>query len=129
MNINFDIPDNKINNFSASAKRELTKQSCRITKEIIDEASRIEASRRLSDASSEVTQSNVKEAATHPRMVFSRKKVWPIKIVQVVAFVSSLIAGGLFDTKEFSNTTIVIWFVIVLFIAIATNVYLIFNQE
>ena len=69
MNINFDIQDNTVINFKKKKKKELSKQSCRITKEIIDEASRIEASRRLSDAGSEVTQSNVKEAATHPRMI------------------------------------------------------------
>ena len=129
MNINFDIPDNKVINFSSGAKKELSKQSCRITKEIIDEASRIEASRRLSDAGSEVTQSNVKEAATHPRMIFSRKKIWPNKIVQGIAFISSLIAGGLFDTEKFSNTSTVLWFIFVLFIAISSNMYLIFNQE
>ncbi len=83
MNINFDIPENKVINFSNEAKKELSKQSCRITKEIIDEASRIEASRRLSDAGSEVTQSNVKEAATHPRMIFSRKKYGQTKLYKV----------------------------------------------
>ena len=129
MTINFNIPDNKIINFSKEAKKELSKQSCRITKEIIDEACRIEASRRISDTGSEVTQSNVREAASHPRLSFSRKKIWPNKIIQGLAFISSLITGGLFDTDKFNNTATVILFISVLFIAITLNMYLIINQE
>ena len=66
MRIEFDISDEKVQNFSLDARSELTRQSTRIVEEIVDEAGRIEASRRLPDANSEITQSNVKEAATQP---------------------------------------------------------------
>lgn len=74
MRIAIEISDDKIINFSSSAKSELKTHIHRLAEEIVDEASRIEASRRISDTSSEVTQSNVKEAATQPRMTFTKKK-------------------------------------------------------
>lgn len=129
MRIEFNISDDKIVNFSQGAKTELTQQSNRIAEEIVDEASRIEASRRISDTNSEVTQSNVKEAATQPRMIFTKKKSWTSKIIQGVAFISSLAAGGLLDIDKFKEGSHVVCFIVVLFIAIAATVYLIFNQE
>lgn len=74
MKIEFDISDDKIVNFSSGAKNELIHQSQRIAGDIVDEASRIEASRRIYDTNSEVTQSNVKEAANQPRMMVVKKK-------------------------------------------------------
>ena len=130
MKIKFNISDDKIVNFSCGAKAELTQQANRIAEEIVDEASRIEASRRISDTTSEVTQSNVKEAATQPRMIFTKKKSWASKIIQIIAFVSSLVTGGLFDLDKFKEGShVIMCFIVVLFIATATNVYLIFNQE
>ncbi|MDV7187966.1 hypothetical protein R3X25_11795 [Lutibacter sp. TH_r2] len=129
MNIEFEIPDEKVQNFSTDAKTELKNQSCRIAEEIVDEASRIEASRRVPESNSEVTQSNVKEAASQPRMVVAKKKSWLSKIIQIVAFVSTLVAGSLLDTTKFTETNHVIWFIVMSFIAIGTTVYLTFNQD
>ncbi|MGX5689448.1 hypothetical protein [Arcticibacter tournemirensis] len=129
MRIELDIPDEKVQNFSQEAKTELKRQSNRLAEEIVDEAGRIEASRRLPHTNSEVTQSNVKEAATQPRMTVAKKKNWTTKIIQVVSFVSSLIAGSLLDTDKFKETNHVTWFIITSFVAIGTTVYLTFNQE
>lgn len=129
MKIEFDITDEKVQNFSLDAKSELTKQSTRIAEEIVDEAGRIEASRRLPETNSEVTQSNVKEAATQPRMIVARKKSWKSKIIQIIAFGSSLVAGSLLDTEKFKETNHVIWFIIMSFLAVGTFVYLTFNQD
>lgn len=129
MKIEFDITDEKVQNFSRDAKSELTKHSTRIAEEIVDEAGRIEASRRLPETNSEVTQSNVKEAATQPRMIVARKKSWKSKIIQIIAFGSSLVAGSLLDTEKFKETNHVIWFIIMSFLAVGTFVYLTFNQD
>ena len=129
MRVEFDIPDEKVQNFSQEAKTELNRQSTRIAGEIVDEAGRIEASRRLPETNSEVTQSNVKEAATQPRMIVARKKGLKSKIIQIIAFSSSLVAGSLLDTDKFTETNHVIWFIIMSFIAVGTFVYLTFNQE
>jgi DhnA family fructose-bisphosphate aldolase class Ia len=129
MRIEFDIPDEKVQNFSLDAKAELTRQANRIANEIVDEASRVEASRRLPETNSEVTQSNVKEVATQPRMVLAKKNTVKSKIIQVVAFGSTLVAGSLLDTSKFTETNHVIWFIVMSFLAIGTTVYLTFNQE
>ena len=117
MNIEFEIPDEKVQNFSGDARTELKNQSSRIAEEIVDEASRIEASRRVPESNSEVTQSNVKEAATQPRMIVARKKSWLSKVIQLVSFISTLIAGSLLDTEKFTQTNHVIWFIVMSFIA------------
>lgn len=129
MRIEFDITDEKIQNFSQEAKAELIRQSTRVAEEIVDESGRIEASRRLPETNSEVTQSNVKEAATQPRMIVARKKSWKSKIIQIIAFGSSLVAGSLLDTEKFKETNHVIWFIIMSFVAVGTFVYLTFNQD
>jgi DhnA family fructose-bisphosphate aldolase class Ia len=129
MRIEFDIPDEKVQNFSLDAKAELTRQANRIANEIVDEASRVEASRRLPETNSEVTQSNVKEVATQPRMVLTKKNTVKSKIIQLVAFGSTLVAGSLLDTSKFTETNHVIWFIVMSFLAIGTTVYLTFNQE
>jgi 2-keto-4-pentenoate hydratase len=129
MKLEIDIPDEKVQNFSQDAKTELKEQSNRIAIEISDEASRIEEGRRLPETNSEITQSNVREAATQPRMIVARKKSLVSKIIQVLAFISTLIAGNLLDTSKFTETNHVIWFIIVLFVAIGTTVYLTFNQD
>ncbi|MBK9580383.1 MAG: hypothetical protein IPO48_00135 [Saprospiraceae bacterium] len=129
MRIEFDIPDEKVQNFSLDAKAELTRQANRIANEIVDEASRVEASRRLPDTNSEVTQSNVKEVATQPKMVLSKKRTVKSKIIQLVAFASTLVAGSLLDTSKFTETNHVVWFIVMSFLAIGTTVYLTFNQE
>ena len=129
MRIEFDIPDEKVQNFSLDAKAELTRQANRIANEIVDEASRVEASRRLPETNSEVTQSNVKEVATQPRMILTKKKTIKSKIIQVVAFGSTLVAGSLLDTSKFTETNHVVWFIVMSFLAIGTTVYLTFNQE
>ena len=129
MKIEFDISDDKIVNFSTGAKNELIHQSQRIAGDIVDEASRIEASRRIYDTNSEVTQSNVKEAANQPRMMVVKKKTWWTKALQIASFVSSLIMGSLLDTDKFKDISHVIWFIIMTFIAIGTTIYLTFNQD
>lgn len=129
MRIEFEIPDEKVQNFSQEAKTELNKQSNRLAVEIVDEAGRIEASRRLPETNSEVTQSNVKEAATQPRMFVAKKSSRKSKIIQIVAFASTLVAGSLLDTEKFKETNHVVWFIVTSFAAIGTTVYLTFNQE
>lgn len=129
MRIEFDIPDEKVQTFSLDAKAELTRQANRIANEIVDEASRVEATRRLPETNSEVTQSNVKEVATQPRMVLTKKKTVKSKIIQLVAFGSTLVAGSLLDTSKFTETNHVVWFIVMSFLAIGTTVYLTFNQE
>ena len=130
MRIEFDISDETTSSFSEGAKSELIRQCCRIAEDIVDESCRIEAARRIDDdTESEITPSNVKEAANQPKMIITRKKSILQKVVQIIAFLTSMIAGSLLDTDKFNNISHVIWFIVMLFLAISTTVYLIFNQD
>ncbi len=130
MRVEFDISDEATSSFSVGAKSELIRQCCRIAEDIVDESCRIEAARRIDeDTESEITPSNVKEAANQPKMTITRKRSFTHKFVQFFAFVTSMIAGSLLDTDKFNNLSHVIWFIIMLFLAILTTGYLIFNQD
>lgn len=130
MRISFDISDNKINNFSPGARSELKSQCNKVAHNIVDEASRIEASRRIDTATdSEVTRSDVKDAANFSRRLFGKKKSLMVQVIQILASVSSLFAGGLFTPDEFNDKSTLFWFLGVGLIAVVSTVYLVLNQE
>lgn len=130
MKIEFDIPDEKVQNLSQNGKIELTQHSKLLTEEIIDEASRIEASRRSPNTNTEITAAIVNEASIYSRRFPPRhEKSVLTKIIQLVAFISSLVAGSMLDTDKFKETNHVVLFIVALFVAIGTTVYLTFNNE
>lgn len=55
MKIEIDIPDDKLQNLSPTAKTEMEKVAKQYTEEVLDEASRIEESRRTSNSNPEIT--------------------------------------------------------------------------
>lgn len=130
MDIKFEIQEEKVQNLSANARSELENQSKKYSEDILDEASRIEASRRNPGADSEITASIIKEADIFQRRFsLKRDKPWWIKVIQVVGFIATLITGSLLDTEKFKETNHVIWFIIMLFIAVSATVFLTFNNE
>ncbi|WP_337085501.1 hypothetical protein [Elizabethkingia anophelis] len=129
MKIEFEIPDEKVSDLNPNGKSELTRHCKQWTEDIIDEATRIEASRN-DGANTEITAAIISEAATYSkRFPIKSKKKWWMKLIQIAAFISSLIAGSLLDVEKFKETSHVIWFIVTLFVAVATNVYLTFNSE
>ena len=129
MRIEFDIPDEKVSDLNPNGRTELTRHCKQWTEDIIDEATRIEASRN-DGTNTEITAAIISEAATYSkRFPLKHKKKWGIKLIQISAFISSLIAGSLLDVEKFKETSHVIWFIVTLFIAVATTVYLTFNSE
>lgn len=129
MRIEFEIPDEKVSDLNPNGQTELTRHCKQWTEDIIDEATRIEASRN-DGTNTEITAAIISEAATYSkRFPLKHKKKWWIKVIQIAAFISSLIAGSLLDVEKFKETSHVIWFIVTLFIAVATTVYLTFNSE
>lgn len=129
MKVEFDIPDEKVTALNQNGRAELTRHCKQWTEDIIDEATRIEATRN-DGASTEITAAIIAEAATYSkRFPFIKKKKWWIKLIQIVAFIFSLVAGSLLDVDKFKETSHVVWFIITLFVAVATTVYLTFNSE
>ncbi len=130
MKIQIQVSDDKIDHFSSEAKKELKKQSGRITNEIVDEACRIEATRHIPDTASEITQSIVNEAATQPQMKFGKKKTRRYQITQVSAGISSLLSGLLLDFDNMATNLIVfIISLVLLAIALVTHTCLILKYE
>lgn len=129
MKVEFDIPDEKIQYLNLNGRTELTRHCKHWSEEIIDEATRIEASRNQG-TNIEITAAIISEATMYSkRFPLKTKKGISVKIIQLIAFIFSMIAGSLLDTDKFKNTTHVIWFIITLFIAVSTTVYLTFNSE
>jgi hypothetical protein len=129
MKVEFDIPDEKVKNLNYNGQAELAKHCKHWTEEIIDEATRIEASRN-DGTSNEITAAIISEAAGYSkRFPLKQKKKWWIKVIQIVAFISSLVAGSLLDIEKFKETNHVIWFIAISFVAVATTVYLTFNSD
>lgn len=130
MKVEFDISDEKVQNVSEGGRIDLALHCKKFAEDTVDEASRIEASRRSPNTKTEVTAAIITEAVTYSRRFPAKpRKSIKNKLIQVVAFVSTLITGSLLDTDKFKETSHVIWFIISLGLALGTSVYLIFNSE
>lgn len=130
MNIEFEIQDEKVQNLSNNAITELENLSKRYAEEILNEALRIEAIRRNPETQSEITATILKEADIfHKGYPLKKTKPWWIKLIQTIAFISTMITGNLLDIEKFKVVDHVIWFIIFLFISVSTTVYLTFNNE
>lgn len=129
MNLNFDVNDDQISDFTEQAKTELLSVIEKKAVEIIDEANRLEEARRTSNAK-EITATTIQDAYSFTNR-FSNNLKTPkhIKWIQALTTVSSIITGGLFDIEKMKDTYYLIIFLVVLAIAIGSSVYLIFNRK
>src|SRR5438552_18609604 len=99
MNIEIDISDDKLQNLSPTAKSEIKKVSKLYIEEVLDEASRIEESRRTSNTNPEVTAPIINDAVVFAKNYGIRKRKPKRHIfMQILAFVASTFTGGLFNT-------------------------------
>lgn len=129
MKLETDIPDDKLQNLSPTAKSELVKLSKVYIEEVLDEASRIEESRRTSNSNPEITAAIISDAAAFAKSHGIRKRKPKKQIfMQVVAFVSATITGGLFDTSKFQSIIYVVVFLVVFAISVVATLYLILND-
>lgn len=67
MEIKYEIPDDKVRNFTGSAKRRLQEQSQKYTLEIISEAEKVEELIRENGASTEITDNIIFQAVRRNR--------------------------------------------------------------
>lgn len=130
MKIEIEISDDKMQNLSQTAKVELTKVAKKYSEDVLDEASRIEESRRTTNPNPEITAAIINDAVVFAKNYGIRKRK-PKKVIfmQVLAFLSSTLTGGLFDTEKFKDTWYVILFLIVFLLSIVATVYLILNDN
>lgn len=130
MKIEIEISDDKMQNLSLTAKTELTKVAKKYSEDVLDEASRIEESRRTTNPNPEITAAIINDAVVFAKNYGIRKRK-PKKVIfmQVLAFLSSTLTGGLFDTEKFKDTWFVILFLVVFLLSIVATVYLILNDN
>lgn len=130
MKIEIDISDDKLQSLSVTAKTEICKVSKAYIEDVLDEASRIEESRRTTAGNAEVTAAIISDAVVFAKNYGIRKKKPKRQIfMQVLAFVASTITGGLFDTEKFKDVGYVILFLVIFLIAVVSAVYLILNDN
>ena len=130
MKIETDISDGKLQSLSPTAKTELEKVSKHYIEEVLDEASRIEESRRTSNSNAEITAAIINEAVAYAKNYGIRKRK-PKRLIcaQIIAFISTSIAWGIFDVEKFKNLLYVIGFILIFGISVGSTVYLIFNDN
>ena len=130
MKIEFEIQDNKLQNLSSTAQSEIIKVSQIYLEDVLDEASRIEESRRTSVDNPEITASIISDAAHYAKTYgIRRKKPKKLILLQIVAFIGSTFTGGLFDIEKFKSVYYVLLFLFVFLVAVVSSVYLIFNDN
>lgn len=129
MRIEVDIEDSKLQNLSSTAKLEIVKEGKIYLEELLDEASRIEESRRTASANAEITAAIINDAVIFAKRYGIKKKsvkrpIW----IQILLYISSVLTGGLFQIDKFQNVLFLISFLVAFFISIAAAVYLIFIE-
>lgn len=130
MKIEIDISDDKLQNLSPTAKTEISKVSKSYIEDVLDEASRIEESRRTTTGNPEVTAAIINDAVVFAKNYGIRKRKPKRQIfMQIVAFITSTLTGGLFDTDKFKDAWYVILFLVIFLVAVVATVYLILNDN
>jgi hypothetical protein len=99
LEIKYEIADDKVRNFTDSAKNRLQEQSQKYTLEIIDEAEKIENLIRENGASTEITDNIVFQAVRRNRT--EKKKSIKIIIIRIVAELLLFISGLMFLPEMF----------------------------
>ena len=127
MEITVSISDEKLQNLSTSANAEIQKVAEHYIEEVLDEASRIEESRRTSTSNPEITAAIINDGAHFAKTqgIRTRKSGWS-KCLQFLSFLASVFTGGLFNLDKLSQPTYCIIFLTVLVFAAVSTFYLIF---
>lgn len=127
MRIEFEIPDERVQHFTNSAKARLIDQAGRYTFEVISEAEKVEELVRENGASQEITDNIIFQAVRRNRTA-KKKRTWVI-VVRVIAELLLFVAGLMFLPEQFVtkegtlNVGYLIAFIVVALIAsIATIV-------
>lgn len=99
MEIKYEIADDKVRNFTGSAKSRLQEQSQKYTLAIISEAEKVEELIRENGASTEITDNIIFQAVRRNRT--GKKKSIKIIIIRILAEVLLFISGLMFMPEKF----------------------------
>ena len=133
MQIQFDVSDNKLTNFSQAAKNQLTEQAKLHILEIIREANTTEKLIREDGAAHEITENIVVLAIRRNKTV--HKKNVGIIILKILSEIFLFISGLLFVPEYFinSNKTLnmpyLIFFIIFLAVSLILTITMHFKSD
>ena len=99
MEIKYEIADDKVRNFTDSAKSRLQEQSQKYTLEIISEAEKVEKLIRENGASTEITDNFIFQAVRRNKT--EKKKSKKIIIIRILAEILLFISGLMFIPEKF----------------------------
>ena len=99
MEIKYEIADDKVRNFTDSAKNRLQEQSQKYTVDIISEAERIEELIRENGASTEITDNIIFQAVRRNKT--GKKKSIKIILIRIAAELLLFVSGLMFIPEMF----------------------------
>lgn len=119
MPINIDISDSDLAGFNDQAKQELKASVETFSDDLIAEANRIESSVNSTSQGPEITSSIVRDAKVLIRHKISKpkKNIWSI-LLKIGASVLSLVAGIMYQKEKLQDTTYLVFYIIIIAIAI-----------
>jgi hypothetical protein len=122
MKIEIDIDDTKLQNLSRNAYDQLISISKKYAEDILEEASRLEATRNSAGNTPEVTATIIRDAVDFANKYRRpKKKVFIQVILQLLNFILTAFTGALFDIDKFNDPQKVYWFLGVFLAAIIVN--------
>lgn len=124
MKIEIELPEKKASSLSVQGKAMLTKVGLNYLNEILDESERLAITRNTSQTDAEITASIVTDAEVYQRKYKIGKRPKKLIIfIQLSAFVSSIVTGGLFDTTKFNDVLYFIIFLVFFSIALSAAIF------
>ncbi|MBK9515094.1 MAG: hypothetical protein IPO05_16035 [Flavobacteriales bacterium] len=121
MPLNLQIPDQDLTGFSGNAKDRLSEVTLKYASDVIEEANRIEAGRKATQGTPEVTRSMVDDAQEVLRRGLRphHSNTW-MKVLRVVAAVLALVVGIMYDKTRLQDGVYMSLFILLIAATIIT---------
>lgn len=129
MTLKIEIQPKKIEGFTEEAQKCLKEVVGNYSNEVIAEAYRIEAGWNGKQNKVEVTGTHVTLAKSNLRMSLPKLKSggW-LKFFKILSSASSLIAGWMFDSTQFTSPSYILTFMVVAGVAFISLTYIVIKE-
>ena len=117
--MDFSIDDSNLKGFNPAAKDTLKETCHKYTSDVIEEANRIESTRRSAKGAPEITSIMVTDAEVLIRrgLVKPKIKIWQ-KIIKILSVILAAITAKMYDTAKLTDGTYMLIFVAMLIVTI-----------
>lgn len=114
-----DVKEENLEGFNDQAKSQLIDTTHAFVSDLIEEANRLESKNNSSGASPEITSSNVNDAADFVRRGLTKKKKgFKVILLRILATLSPLVIGIMYNTESLQNGAYLLTFVVVVVVAV-----------